>query len=131
MLQALGSVQVSAMPYVLTILTLFAACVLIFAFATLLDSDRESALVRVIQRARLSRTRMRVMLRRRHVGLDAYARSLSVLEMKRQIRTCRNCGLADLCDRALQSRGPSRSVFSFCPNRPAIERFLYPARLRA
>ena len=130
MFYALGSVEVSAAPYLWTILTLFAACVLTLAIAAVLDSDEDTWLVRAGQRIRLSRTRMRRMLRRRHVDLGAYARSLSVAEMKDQISTCRTCGLVDLCDRALESRGPSRSVFSFCPNRPAIERHLFPlARL--
>ena len=126
MFYALGAVEVSAAPYLWAILTLFAACVLTLAVAALLDSDAETWLVRAGQRARLSRTRMRRMLKRRHVDIGAYARSLSVPEIKEQVSICRHCGLVDLCDRALQSRGPSRSAFSFCPNRPAIERHLFP-----
>lgn len=126
MFHALGAVEVSAAPYVWTILTVFAACVLTLAVASLLDSDQETWLVRAGQRVRLSRTRMGRMLRRRHVDIGAYARSLSVPAIKEQISTCRHCGLVDLCDRALGSRGPSRSAFSFCPNRPAIERHLFP-----
>ena len=130
MFYALGSVEVSAAPYLWTILTLFTACVLTLAVAALLDSNAENGLVHAGQRVRLSRTRMRRMLKRRHVNLGAYARSLTVAEMKDQISTCQHCGLTDLCDRALESRGPSRSAFSFCPNRPAIERHLFPlARL--
>lgn len=124
MLHAVGAVEVSVTPYVLTILTAFAACVLILAYAALMDSDAETALVRAGQRLRLGRSRMGRMLRRRHVALPAYARALSVVEIKRQLQTCKGCGLTDLCDRALDARGPSRSSFSFCPNRPGIERYL-------
>ena len=130
MFYALGAVEVSAAPYVWTILTVFTACVLTLVVASLLDSDAETWLVRAGQRVRLSRTRMGRMLERRRVDLGAYVRALSVAELKAQISTCRHCGLVDLCDRALGSRGPSRSAFSFCPNRPAIERHLFPlARL--
>ena len=124
MLYAVGSVGVSATPYILTIFGAFAACLLILAYAALMDSDAETVLVRAGQTLRLSRSRMGRMLRRRHVVLPAYARTLSVVEIKKQLRTCRNCGLTDLCDRALDARGPSRSSFSFCPNRPTIERYL-------
>jgi hypothetical protein len=47
MFYALGAVEVSAAPYLWTILTLFAACVLTLAVAALLDSDaRRSRSVR-------------------------------------------------------------------------------------
>lgn len=128
MLHALGAVQVSAAPYLLTILTAFTACVLILAYAALMDSDAETVLVRAGQRLRLSQSRMGRMLRRRHAGVAAYAKSLSVVELKRQVAQCRGCGLTQLCDRALAGNGASRSSFSFCPNRNAIERFLGEAR---
>lgn len=132
MLYALGSVQVSATPYLLTIFGAFAVCLLILAYAALMDSEAEIALVRAAQRLRLARSRMGRMLRRRHVSVPAYARALSVVELRRQVALCRDCGLTDLCDRALRGTGPSRSAFSFCPNRTAIERFAYPhGRLHA
>lgn len=132
MLHALGAVQVSAAPYLLTILTAFAACVLILAYAALMDSDAETLLVRAGHKLRLSQSRMGRMLRRRHVSVPAYARSLAVVELKRQIAQCQGCGLTPLCDRALAGNGASRSTFSFCPNRNAIERFLAPyGRLHA
>lgn len=126
MLHAIGSVQISAAPYVMTILTVLVTCIVILAWASLLDSDLDTPLARAIQKVRLSRSRMGRMLRRRHVSVAAYANSLPMLEMKQQVQTCRNCRLQDLCDRALAGRGPSRSSFSFCPNRPAIERHLAP-----
>lgn len=125
MIYALGSVQVSVMPYLLTILAAFALCLLVFAATSLLDSDAETWPVRATQRARLRRSRMYRMLKRRHVDIAGYARSLPVAELKEQIQACRDCGMTNVCDRALKSRGPSRSVFSFCPNRPAIERYLF------
>jgi hypothetical protein len=124
MLYPVGSVAVSAAPFVVTIFAAFAACVLILALAALMDSDAETVWVRAAQKLRLGRSRMGRMLRRRHVALSSYARSLSVVEIKRQLGTCRNCRLTDLCDRALDARGPSRSSFSFCPNRADIERYL-------
>lgn len=132
MLHALGAVEVSATPYVLTILAALAGCLLILAYATLMDSDAETVFVRAGQQLRLSQSRMGRMLRRRHVDVGAYARSLTVVEMKRQVALCRGCGLTDLCDRALAGHGASRSSFSFCPNRNAIEHFMFPlGRLHA
>lgn len=123
MLYALGAVQVSAAPYLLTLLIAFAGCVLVLVVATLLDSDADTALVRAAQFGRLWRTRMPRMLKRRQVDVWAYARSLSLPALKEQIAVCERCGLEDLCDRALRSRAPgARSTFSFCPNRPAIQR---------
>lgn len=124
MLHAVGSVEVSVTPYVMTIFVAFAACLLILAYAALMDSDAETLLVRAGQKLRMGRSRMGRMLRRRHVNVAAYARTLSVVEIKAQLQTCRSCGLTDLCDRALDARGASRSSFSFCPNRPEIERYL-------
>ena len=132
MLYALGSVQVSAAPYLLTIFTALAACVLILAWAALVDSDAETLLVRAGHKLRLSQSRMGHLLRRRHVDVAAYAKSLTVVELKRQVAQCRDCGLTELCDRALAGNGASRSSFSFCPNRSAIDRFLAPlGRLHA
>lgn len=124
MLHAVGAVEVSATPYLLTIFAAFAACLLVLAYAALMDSDAETVLVRAGQGLRLRRSRMGRMLRRRHVGVAAYARGLSVAAIKQQLRACQSCSLTDLCDRALDARGPSRSSFSFCPNRPDIERYL-------
>lgn len=126
MFHALGSVEVSAAPYLWTILTALAACVLILAVAALLDADSEMPLVRVAQRLRLSRTRMAHMLRRRGIPLGGYAGRLSAATMKRQAELCGRCDSAALCDRALRARAGahSHSHFTFCPNQPAIERFL-------
>lgn len=133
MFHALGEVQVSAMPFVLTILVAFALCFVTFAVAALLDSEQDTWLVRAGQRARLSTTRMHRMLKRRHVDAGRYVRAFTAGELREQIRTCGNCSLGALCDRALNSRAPAaRSSFSFCPNRPAIERYLNaPARAAA
>jgi hypothetical protein len=124
MFPALGMVEVSATPYLLTILAAFALCLLTFAVFALVDSSAETWPVRALQRGRLRASRMHRMLKRRHVDVAAYARSLDVIELKQQLQKCRDCGLSGLCDRALKSRAPSRSVFSFCPNRPAIEHYL-------
>lgn len=123
---ALGYVQVSAAPYVLTLLVALAACIVVIAAAALLDSEQDTWLVRAGQRARLFTTRMNRMLKRRHIDATGYVGMLSLAELRGQIATCQNCGLADLCDNALRSRAASssRSAFSFCPNRPAIERYL-------
>lgn len=127
MFYALGAVQVSAMPYLVILLSTLAFCILMLAGATLLDSDAEAWPVRAMQRARLRTTRMEQMLRRRNIDVGAYARGLPVAELKAQIATCRSCGLTDLCDRCLESRVPATSAsFSFCPNRPAVERRLEP-----
>lgn len=121
---ALGFVQVSVTPYLLTILATFALCLLMLAVLALFDSDLERWPVRLLQRARLRGSRMYRMLKRRHVDVPGYARSLAVAELKQQLRTCENCGLVRLCDRACSTRAPSRSAFSFCPNRLAIESYL-------
>ena len=125
MFYALGSVQVTAAPLLWTLLVAFSACVLVIAAAALLDSNANTWPVRAVQRVRLSTTRMHRMLRRRQVAIGAYTRGLSVTELKEQIDTCTHCGLVDLCDRALGAEGNGRSAFSFCPNRPAIERHLF------
>ena len=128
MFHALGSVEISAMPYVATLLIALAFCVLTFAGAALLDSDRDNALVRLGQRLRLRSTRMHRMLQRRGIQAGPYVRTLGVVQVRSQIATCRACGSQQLCDRALASRGGanSHSRFTFCPNRPALERYLDP-----
>lgn len=132
MFHALGEVQLSVAPYIWTLFTVLAACIFVLAWAALADSGAETWPVRAVQRWRLGRTRMVRMLRRRHVPVGAYVRLLPVAQLKEQIQTCQTCGLDDLCDRALAGPGPSRSVFSFCPNRPVIERCLMsPARAAA
>ena len=68
--------------------------------------------------------RMFRMLRRRHVDVAGYARVQGAVELGRQLRACEDCRHTAVCDRALKSRAPSRSSYSFCPNRPAIERYL-------
>ncbi len=125
MIYALGSVEVSAAPYLLTILTAFVACLLVFAVAALLDSEQDTWLVRAGQRARLSTTRMRRMLKRRGVDIADYTSALTLAQIREQVRVCQTCGLVDLCDRALDSRAAgSRSSFSFCPNQSPIQRYL-------
>jgi len=124
MFTAVGMVEVSATPYLLTILAAFALCLVTFAGFALFDSNAETWLVRAVQRGRLRASRMYRMLKRRHADVAAYARSLDVIALKQQLQKCRDCGLSALCDRALKSRAPSRSVFSFCPNRPTIEHYL-------
>jgi len=124
MFPALGMVEVSATPYLLTILAAFALSLLVFAGLALFDSNAETWPVRALQRGRLRASRMYRMLKRRHVDVAAYARSLDVIELKQQLRICEHCGLTALCDRAMKSRAPSRSAFSFCPNRPSIEHYL-------
>ena len=121
---ALGFVPVSVTPYLLTILGAFALCLLTFAVVALLDSTAETWPVRALQRARLRASRMHRMLTRRHIDVAGYARSLEAVELKHQLDTCRHCGLTAMCDRALTSHASSRSAYSFCPNRPAIGRYL-------
>lgn len=128
MFYALGSVEVSAMPYVATILTLFAACVLVLVSAALLDADSEMPLVRLAQRARLSGMRLGRMLRREGIAVRDYAGTLSAATLRQQALTCGQCSQTRLCDRALAGRrGPnSHTHFTFCPNQPAIARYLDP-----
>lgn len=133
MFHALGEVQVSAMPFLLTILGAFALCFVTFAVAALFDSGQDNWLVRAGQRARLSTTRMHRMLKRRHIDVGRYVGAFTPGELREQIATCRECSRGSTCDRALQSRAQaSRSSFSFCPNRPSIERYFNtPARVPA
>lgn len=128
MFYALGSVEVSAMPYVATILTLFTACVLVLVTAALLDSDSEMPLVRLAQRARISGLRLGRMLRRQGVTVRDYAGTLSAATLQRQALACRQCSQTQLCDRALAGNGGpnSHTRFTFCPNQPAIARYLDP-----
>jgi hypothetical protein len=123
---ALGVAEVSAAPYVWTILTALAACVLILAIAALLDAGSEMPLVRFAQQLRLSRTRMGRMLRRRGIRVGAYAGSLSAVTLQRQAAICGRCGSTAMCDRALRSRGGAHSHtrYTFCPNQDAVERYL-------
>jgi len=121
---ALGYVQISVAPYLVTIFAAFALCLLTLALVALFDSTAETWPVRSLQRARLLTSRMYRMLKRRHVDVAGYARSLDVIELKQQLQTCERCGLTGLCDRAMQSHAPSRSAFSFCPNRPIIDHYL-------
>lgn len=133
MFHALGEVQVSAMPFLLTILAAFALCFVTFAVAALLDSTQDNWLVRAVQRARMSTTRMPRMLKRRHVDIARYVHAFTPGELREQIATCHGCSRVSTCDRALQSQSlASRSSFSFCPNRPSIERYFNtPARVAA
>ena len=128
MFYALGSVEVSALPYVATILTLFAACVLVFATAALLDSDSEMPLVRLAQSGRLSAMRLGGMLQRQGIAVRDYAATLSSATLRRQALTCQQCSQTRRCDRALAGRGGpnSHTRFTFCPNQPAIARYLDP-----
>lgn len=128
MFYALGSVEVAAMPYVATILTLLAACLLVLVTAALLDSDSEMPLVRLAQRARLSCLRLGRMLRRQGISVRDYAGTLSAATLQRQALTCQQCSQTRLCDGALAGHGGPRSHthFTFCPNQPAIARYLDP-----
>jgi len=132
MFYAPGSAEISAAPYLWTILTTFAACVLLLASAALLDSELDTWAVRAGQNVRLMRTRLGRMLKRRHVTRSNYTRLLTVAEIRRQIQVCQGCSCTDLCDRALDSRAVEpRSRYSFCPNHPAIDRYLGTGPVRA
>jgi hypothetical protein len=124
MLHALGAVEVSATPFLLTILAAFALCFVTFAVAALLDSNQDTWLVRAGQRTRLARTRMHRMLKRRHIDVARYVGVFTPAELRGQVAACHECSRGSTCDRALRSRShASRSSFSFCPNRPSIERY--------
>lgn len=117
--------HLSMAPYVLMLSAILLTCVAIIFMATLMDSDADTGLVRVWQHARLSTTRMRRMLRRRGIAPGAFVRSQSVPDLREQINLCRECLQHELCDRALASvKLSSHATFSFCPNRPAIERYV-------
>ena len=135
MYYAPGSVEISAAPYLWTILTVFAACVLLLASAALLDSELDTWVVRAGQSVRLMRARLGRMLKRRHVTRSNYVRLLTVAEIRRQIQVCEGCSCTDLCDRALNSEatrdGEPRSRYSFCPNHPEIDRYLGTGPVRA
>ena len=128
MFYALGSVEVPAMAYVATILILFAASVLVFVMAALLDSDSEIPLVRLAQRTRLSVTRLGGLLQRQGIPLRDYAGTLSAATLREQALTCAQCRQTRLCDRALAGRGGpnAHTHYTFCPNQPAIARYLDP-----
>lgn len=105
-----------------------ALCIATLAFLALRDSDDDTVPVRLYQRARLARTRMARLLKRRQVDVGAYLRAIPVVEVKAQICQCHDCSCKALCDGALHSHAPSRSRYSFCPNTPAIDRFLATSR---
>ena len=126
------SAEISAAPYIWTILTVFAACVLLLASAALLDSELDTWVVRLGLHVRLMRARLGRMLTRRRITPSNYARLLTVAEIRRQILVCQGCSCTDLCDRALDSRAVEpRSRYSFCPNHPAIDRYLGTGPVRA
>ena len=93
------------------------------ALLTLRDTDEDTWLVRAYQGWRLKGTRMSRLLKRRHVGVGDYVRSLPVAEVKAQIARCHDCQCKELCDRALRSIAPCTSRYSFCPNTDSVDRF--------
>jgi hypothetical protein len=127
MFPATGGVAVSATPFVVTLLFAFGACVLVLAVAALLDSDRESALVRAVLRLRLTGLRMPRMLVRHGIAPGEYLAAHSVAEIREHIRRCEKCAgtLGDLCDRDLDARHPcAHTAFAYCPNRNAVQGYL-------
>jgi hypothetical protein len=80
-------------------------------------------LARLLQVWHLRHTRLGRMLQRRGVEPAEYARATPFVEVETQIADCHSCVCQPLCDRALGSRAPSRSNYSFCPNHEAILQF--------
>ena len=126
MVEVLGSTVITTVVYAMAIVTTLALCVLIVAAAALLSGDEETPLARLGVEWRLSHTRMARLLKRRGIAPARYTDSLSVATLQRQVAICRQCQGKDRCDRALASRGGAHSHthFTYCPNQPAIERYL-------
>jgi hypothetical protein len=89
-----------------------------------------SWLARLFQRWHLGRSRMGRLLQRRQVDVGAYLQASPILDIEAQLARCYACEHKPLCDRALASPAPGRSRYSFCPNSPAVERFVAAARTR-
>lgn len=85
-------------------------------------------LARLMQGLYLRRSRMGRLLRRRGIDPGAYLRAFPIVALETQLARCYRCPAKALCDRALASRKHGRSRYSFCPNAPAVERFLALAR---
>lgn len=79
--------------------------------------------VRAWQRWRLSRSRLGLLMRRRHVDVAAYVQATPVAQLKQQLAVCAKCPSTERCQRALWSIGAGSSPYAFCPNRPAVEPF--------
>ena len=122
---AAETINISMAPYVLVLMAILLTCVAIIFMATLMDSDADTVLVRAWQHARLSGTRMRRMLKVRGIDVGEYVRRYTVPELREQVDACQECLQHELCDRALESsRLGGETALSFCPNRPAVERYL-------
>ena len=115
---------ISISGYIWTLNAVTFGILAILAFVTLRDTDEDTWLVRAYQGLRLRSTRMSRLLRRRHVGVGEYVRSLPVAEVKAQIARCQGCACKALCDRALGSIAPCTSRYSFCPNTEPVDRFV-------
>lgn len=121
---AAETLNISMAPYVLMLSAILMTCIAVIFMAAVMDSDTENGLVRGWQYAALSTTRMRRMIRRRGIPLWDYLGAFAVPELREQRARCRECSQHELCDQALASAKLSgHATFSFCPNRPTIERF--------
>ena len=82
-------------------------------------------LARFFQKWHLShRTRMGRLLRKRRIAVGDYLRALNFREIEAQIARCHACDSQVRCDRALRGAANGRTRYSFCPNTPAVERYL-------
>jgi hypothetical protein len=81
-------------------------------------------LIRVFQRFAFAQARMGRMLRRRGIPPGAYLRAFPFIEVEAQLARCHACPCKGLCDRALASRAPTRSRYSFCANARFIDSYI-------
>lgn len=87
------------------------------------DLNRPAWLIRALQRWHVYRSRLGRLLKRRNVAIAQYVRAFPIVEVETQLAACFSCHSKALCDRALRSRVPSRSRYTFCPNTRFIERY--------
>lgn len=122
MIYSFYSSHVSLMPQVLALEFLVVLCVSALALLALQDSDESTWLVRAYLRRKLSGTRYMKMLKQCRIDPANYLRAVPVADIKRQASVCRSCPNTVLCDRSL-GKCTTNTDFSFCPNRPSIDRF--------
>ncbi|MBX6419762.1 MAG: hypothetical protein IRZ06_01975 [Nevskia sp.] len=115
-----------ATPFIAAVLLSFLFALAAVSVLTFLDTERGQRWQRAWLGRRLAHSRMRGMLAAHGIEPQTYLQQTPVAQMRAQLRVCRECPYRQRCARVCDTARHFRSGrdYSFCPNRPAIERFL-------
>lgn len=101
-----------------------AAGAVLLAWLALRDAGSDRRQPRERLRLELARSRLGGLLARRDIGAGEYLAAVPTAEIKRQLAKCRTCPQKRRCDQERMAAGSGRGGNRFCPNLPAIERYL-------